>query len=506
MDKQANIVNLFLNSAKKHGERLAFIHGKENITYNDLQKDLLSKAYLYKKKGIKKSSRVLLLTPLSIDLYSSILALFYIGATPVFLDEWVSIARLKECCKVVPCDGIIAPKKTLWYSYLISALRNIDIKIKSNATTNSIYNIPPENITIDDTALITFTTGTTGIPKAADRTHNFLQAQYTALLPLVDNSSKISLVTLPIVVLINLALGKTTILPSGKLSEQDTINNIVSDLTKYRTEEIITSPAPLNDICNTLQTSSTDITNVISGGGAIFPDLAKLITSTFPKAKCIAVYGSTEVEPISKLNMNYLKDISIEQILKNGLPVGNIDPAAKVAIMPIRENEPHTLTQSEFNTRSLTYNTPGEVVVTGSHVLKAYINNTNAAKQFKINVSGIVWHKTGDIGSWSKDGTLNLWGNKKDYFHYNGSVYYPMILCYAFKESTGKDAALLMYKNRPTIVIEHTSPLSAEPLRSTLKELRLENVNIRYIANLPRDPRHRTKVDYDKLFIMLSRK
>src|SRR5207245_4212623 len=66
----------------------------------------------------------------------------------------------------------------------------------------------------DAPALITFTTGSTGRPKAAARSHAFLWAQHQALAGYLGlTEADIDLPTLPIFVLNNLALGVTSVLP-----------------------------------------------------------------------------------------------------------------------------------------------------------------------------------------------------------------------------------------------------------------------------------------------------
>ena len=66
----------------------------------------------------------------------------------------------------------------------------------------------------DDPALVTFTSGSTGVPKAALRTHRFLLAQYRALESSIAlEAGEVDLATLPVFVLANLAAGVTTVIP-----------------------------------------------------------------------------------------------------------------------------------------------------------------------------------------------------------------------------------------------------------------------------------------------------
>ena len=74
-------------------------------------------------------------------------------------------------------------------------------------------------------ALISLTSGTTGIPKAIPRTHAFLMAQWKAVAPLLHSETEeIDLVTFPVFVLINLAEGRTPVLPNWKMSKLATLD------------------------------------------------------------------------------------------------------------------------------------------------------------------------------------------------------------------------------------------------------------------------------------------
>ena len=71
-----------------------------------------------------------------------------------------------------------------------------------------------------DIALISFTSGTTGTPKAIPRSHGFLMAQHRAISPLLHSETpERDLVTFPVFTLINIANGQTSVLPNWKMSK-----------------------------------------------------------------------------------------------------------------------------------------------------------------------------------------------------------------------------------------------------------------------------------------------
>lgn len=499
MTDNANIVSLFLNAAKTCADKNALVQGAHSVSYHSLHTAVKDTAYAYSQKGIEKGDKVLVFVPMSTDLYTKVLALLYLGAIPVFIDEWVNMERLKACCRNIPCKALIAPGKLLWLSWFVKELRQIPIKIKAGKQYKSGSGIELAQVSAEDTALITFTTGSTGIPKAANRTHTYLHAQFEALRHLVENDANASLITLPIVTLINLALGKTTVLPGKGFAVKKPATSAIlkEDILNNNVDEIITSPAILADITNHLQSENkyiNAIRYITTGGGAVFPQQAATTIKCFEHAKCTVVYGSTEAEPISETDMAALAKVPAEKIIAQGLLVGKVHNSTSLAIIKVT-SEP--VSANNFNL--LAIGETGEIVVAGNHVLKEYINNEEAIRQNKILVDGIVWHRTGDAGSIDTDGNLYLKGRCNEIIHHNNRTYYPLITTYAFEQMTGYAAALLLHNNKLLLVIESKAPIDTASLTKALAALHLTDADILYKSHLLRDARHRTKIDYENL-------
>ena len=511
MQLSNNVVSLFVAAAETHASRTALLQDAQEVTYAQLLHAVESKAALYRKRGIAKGDEVLVFVPMSIQLYSTVLALLYIGAVPVFLDEWVSIQRLQACCRTVPCRALIAPAKFLLLAPFIHELRKIPIKLRPSLRSTITTHSPETQVHPQSTALITFTTGSTGTPKAANRTHTYLFAQFHALLPLLRNDARVSLITLPIVTLINLALGKTTVLPgrSFAVKKPHTASILATAMLKQKVEELVTSPAILADVISALQqrqnVSPTDMKYITTGGGAVFPQLAALTLQCFPHARCTVVYGSTEAEPISELPMQQLATVSTTHIMANGLSVGKPHPHTSVAIIPITPAPIASLSGEAFAALQLPPNAIGEIVVAGHHVLGSYINNPEALLQNKIQVDGNTWHRTGDAGCLHTNGSLYLWGRCTEQLQHDGRLYHPLIVGYAFAQLCGiSAAALLMHHDQLTMIAEAQSPIEPTLLQQALTTLQLQNTHILYLPHIPRDPRHRSKIDYTQLAELLK--
>jgi olefin beta-lactone synthetase len=504
MTDNSNIVSLFIASANRHLQRTALIQGRHFVSYAQLLNAVSREAKRYSEKGIGKGDRVLVFVPMSVPLYVTVLALLSIGATPVFIDEWVNMNRLKACCQNVKCNALIASCKFLWISWFIKDLRQIPSRIFPQFNTAEDTEIKPVQVKNEDTALITFTTGSTGIPKAANRTHGYLYAQFNALRHLVDNNAASSLITPPIVALINLALGKTTVLPDKgfAVKKPETSAVLADDIRKNNVDEIITSPAIMDDIALLLNDNfklRENIKYITTGGGSVHPEKAKTIIQNFVGAKSVVVYGSTEAEPISEIDMAYLASVSVEDVVAKGLPVGVIHNNIKLIILRVTDG---VIDNSDLQSKILSRGKTGEIVVAGNHVLKSYINNTEAEKQNKIHAQGLVWHRTGDVGLVDENGRLYLKGRVSETIQLNGRVYYPLLVSIALEYYVQTTGALLLHDGRLMLVIE--SEDNTNKLDDFLSQFSLENVMIKHINHIPKDPRHRTRIDYESLRLMLN--
>ena len=247
-----------------------------------------------------------------------------------------------------------------------------------------LFRSPIEIDAKSETALITFTTGSTQIPKAAKRTHGFLDAQFSALQrTLKTQDTVVDMPVLPIVLLINLGEGITSVIADWKSSKPHTLNPsiIANQWQKHGVTRVISSPYFIDQMarfCVTHPDCGGSITEIFSGGAPVFPDSAKRWNIAFPQAKSTIVYGSTEAEPISEVDAKALsmKDPSRDQ----GLCVGRVVDVADVAIIPITSEPIEPSGEAEMSALCLKNGQVGEIIVRGNHVLTEYFNNPAALK------------------------------------------------------------------------------------------------------------------------------
>lgn len=499
-----NIISNFVEAAEKYPETIAIIDGDSKITYGQLLTEVKQCAYQLKKKGLKKGESMILFIPMGIDLYRTVLACFYMGAVAVFVDEWVSLKRLELCCQIANCKGFAGTWKARLIRIISKEIRDIPVNFKFKQSLEELSK--PEIVDPEDKALITFTTGSTGTPKAANRTHQFLKAQLDILIDeLAPQPNEVSMPLLPIVLLINLSNGTTSVIAPFKASKPKKLNptKILNLIETNKVNTFISSPFVLVELAKSLLQNTSEFKHlpqkICTGGAPVFPNEAILINKTFPKSKSLVFYGSTESEPISSINTIDLATTSSIQMEK-GLPVGQIHPKTQTKILQIN-NVCHSYnTEQELNSVCLSSNNIGEIIVTGPHVLKEYINNPEAIKANKINVNGIIWHRTGDSGYKDDSNNLFLTGRVQQIINIGNHTFYPFIEEYRLKHVKGVDlGTILTVENEIILIIETNNQQNKVQLKKKLEEIYSYVKPSILFMDIPRDPRHFSKIDYGKL-------
>ena len=490
-----NIASLFFEAVKKYPSKVAIIEKNAAITYSDLASEVKATAAYFASKGIKQGDRVIVFVPMGIDLYRIVLALFYMGATAVFLDQWVDKKRLDLSCKLAQAKGFIGVFKTKFLFLFSKELRKIPVKLSLRKQTNP--NLKMAAVSQDTPALITFTTGSTGLPKAAERSHGFLKQQFNALLDEINpKESDIDMPVLPIVLFMNLGLGCTSVIADFNMSKPNKINisKIVQQIEKQQVNRIIASPFFVKKLAEHLLNTKASLPvlqKIFTGGAPVFPNEADLYCKAFPTTDTVVVYGSTEVEPISSINA---KDLSVLRV-EAGLAVGEVFHSANVKIIQISDANIASCTRSELEKIELEMGSIGEIIVSGKHVLEKYYNNKKAFEANKIVVANTVWHRTGDSG-FIENKQLFLTGRCKQLIAKDGELLSPFIIENKLQLIVGVTMGTLIEKeNQLILVLETKLPITV--LKTKITDIPYDRIEI--LNNIPRDPRHNSKIDYGKL-------
>jgi len=495
-----NVARIFLETAKQFPKHIALIEKGDSISYEKLNLSVMYTAAYFKSKGIAKGDRVLVFVPMGINLYRILLALFYLGATAVFIDDWVDKKRLAVCCKLADCKGFIGSTKAQLLRIFSKEIRRIPVKLKVSKRIKTKLEIC--TVDTNDAALITFTTGSTGKPKAALRSHYFLNEQLASLKKVVKpKSNAVALPLLPIVTFINLAAGTSSLIAhiDSKKPIYKTAEKLSHQIKKHAVNQIIASPyiiKALAEYCLQNDLKLKSLNAIFTGGAPVFPNEAKLYNAAFSGSTVSIVYGSTEAEPISEIDSKILE----AENLKKGLLVGAINDGLHLKIIPVSNQSIEAKFDSDLVIIEKKENEIGEVIVAGKHVLKSYFRNNDAFLRNKIVTKNNVWHRTGDSG-FLKDGKLYLTGRCKQLIKIDKGYISPFVVENHLEQIKGVEKGTLLEKNGK-LVCAVVGSIDSKDLSKILMGYQFDAIQI--VDKMPMDPRHQSKIDYEKLKELLD--
>ena len=494
-----NISALLFQLAASAPRKTALIQGGRTLDYAHLAANVRKRVKFYRDKGLRDGDRVLVCVPMSIALYEILLALFHLGCTAVFLDSWADRERMDGALRDAGCRGFIGIPKSFLLLLRSRELRRVPVKLFASSTGADEDTQTPG---MEETALITFTTGSTGRrrPKAAKRTHGFLLEQHRVLTrEMALPPDSVDLATLPIFALNNLACGLTTIIPSFDMRRPGDVDGakILSEAERYGATTVTASPAFLECLMRAMTPGRVPtLRSVFTGGAAIDPPFARRLLDAFPGRTITAIYGSTEAEPIASLPMPFLaecKDIS------RGLPAGKPIDEITLVILPLHAEIRPAYAQEEWDALRVKDDEIGEICVAGPHVLREYYQNPQAERENKIHVGDAVYHRTGDAGRLDDSGMLYLCGRVSTLFRdASGALVCPMILESQLKTLPGVRAGTVLRTDSGVAAVLETELPEADAAK-LLRDNAVPFDRIVRLDHIPRDPRHNSKLDYGAL-------
>lgn len=471
-----NIVDQFHKAARQDPNHIAIVYKRKSISFLALQNLVLRRADGLQKAGVTKGDNIMLMIPFSLEMYVHILALFHLGARVVLVDAIKNKPGVVQAYNKADCKGIITLPiirflrffwfaKPLWKSFIVTNKGEV-LRQKACQQTET------------DSALITFTSGTTGNPKAADRTHGFLNIQLNTLVQEMQiKPTDVHITSLPVVLMCNLAVGATSIIPPKPKKKKEW-----SFILSFIKPNMATaSPAHFTTFLANLNAQSFN--KVFIGGATILPHFVRKITQVVEARRIHFAYGSTEAEPIALVDvstyLNYLPN-------ENGLCVGVPHPNIQVRIGQIEDGKITDLSQAEV----------GEILVAGRHVLNHYFKDDAAFKANKIVEGDTVWHRTGDLGYFTNE-LLFFYGRKKYAWMEEEKVVSPLVYEKYLSECCAKAEGTWLHIGGKNIVF-------ATGIK--MNQLQMVNAGFQYqihdfliLNKLPKDNRHLSRIDYEKL-------
>jgi long-chain acyl-CoA synthetase len=260
----------------------------------------------------------------------------------------------------------------------------------------------------DDTAVILYTSGTTGHPKGAELTHFnlFYNAEYsgTKLLPLSERT--VALATLPLFHSFGQSVIQNAVLGAGGtivLLPRFTPADALALMQKHSVTLFAGVPTMYFALLHYPEASAYDVSSLelcVSGGSAMPVEVMSAFDAKYG-VNILEGYGLSETSPVASFNV-------LDRLKKAG-SIG----------LPIRGVEFRLVSADDAVVAEP--GVPGEVCIKGHNVMKGYYKRPEANAE----VMRGGWFHTGDIAQRDDEGYYFIVDRKKDMIIRGGFNVYP---------------------------------------------------------------------------------
>ncbi|RME75819.1 MAG: hypothetical protein D6776_02425 [Planctomycetota bacterium] len=500
------------------------------ISYAQLEQLIFQTAKGLEQLGIGEGDRVIIFLPMGVGLYTAMFAVQTLGAIAVFLDSWARRKHLGASARCVRPKAMVSFKQAFELIEGIEGFEDLAVRVVAGDCEGVRHDARLEELVFtsgraevcpvhsEQTALITFTTGSSGTPKGANRTHRFLSAQHRALDKVIPyEPGDVDLPAFPIFSLNNLAAGVTTVIPAVNLAAPSPRDpaaltcQILHDNVSCTT----LSPSMLVGVaryCAEHDVALTGLRRIVTGGAPISRDNVRDMLAVAPNAELWVLYGSTEVEPMAHIEGHTMLALETDpdpEIVEQGVNVGRIDPALDYKFIRIVRG-PIDLSETGWEALELPRGEVGEFIVTGDHVCRDYYNNPEAFRRSKIlDTDGRVWHRTGDLARLDERGDLWIVGRIHNVIERAGRYLFPVpaeVILHAI-EGVQRGAFLGLSDEelgeRTAVVVQPAPQADLDRIeREVLRRFEKNRIPVDalyFVDAIPMDPRHHSKVEYDAL-------
>jgi len=406
--RRCHWVNHLARHAHEQPDAVAFRFGGQSVTWRELEARVGLLADAFARRGVGPGDRVLLLLTNRLEFVEAMFAANRLGAVAVPVNFRLSPAELTYI--IGDSDpSIIVVEQLLAAAVNPAPVRCLvvgDDPAAAGPSAERWQDVldevgephPPVDVAENDPALIMYTSGTTGRPKGAVLTHLNLHMQAVTIICAWGSagSTEISLAAAPLfhiagigTIVPMMLLGSTMVIhPSGLFSATD----ILDVLERERVTVLFLVPTQWQAICADPSVTSRDLAlRVISWGAAPASDtLLRRMAEVFPDATNIAVFGQTEMSPVTCV-------LDGEDALRKLGSVGK--PISTLAVRVV-----------DAEMRDVPGGEVGEIIYRGPTTMQGYWRNPEAtAAAFDGG-----WFHSGDLVRRDEEGFVYVVDRKKD--------------------------------------------------------------------------------------------
>jgi O-succinylbenzoic acid--CoA ligase len=357
------------------------------MDYSLLSEKVLKAAFHLKSLGINENENVALIGNNDPEFIISILALWQLKAIPVLINPRLVENEINVQTTEADCNTILIHEKLNHKKLEGKNVHKYQFKLKNVKT----FDDSPEHLAPNDTAVIIFTSGASGISKGVVLSfNNLLQSAKIGDQVMHYSDKDIWLASLPFnhiagfsIITRSLLFGSSIIIPDNHQTD-----SLIKAMKKFKPTLCSLVPTQLSRIMEKGEEPNEELRKVLLGGGYIS---TRLVTDAINSGwNIIKVYGSTETA-------SFVTALSEEEFYEKPQSVGK-------ALNP---NNIIIVSDSKF---TLPWGEVGEIAVASPSTMKGYY--ANEAENSKLFNDG--YYLTGDIGYLDADGYLFIEARKTD--------------------------------------------------------------------------------------------
>jgi long-chain acyl-CoA synthetase len=409
-----NLGSILSGSADLHPERVAVRHGERAIRYAELDRAARGVAASLRTRGIAPGESVALLVPNLPEFSIAYFGVLYAGCTVVPLNVLLSAPEVEYHLNDSKAKLLIAHALFEGPARAGAAAAGVPLwwaqgegpgTLAEAASAAPLEALHPTLAT--DTAVILYTSGTTGKPKGAELTHSNLFVNCAVVVPRLAplRDEEVALGVLPLfhsfgqTVIQNASIARAA---SFSLLPRFTPDDAFETMERDRVTIFAGVPTMYFALLHHQPPRRYDLSSLrwcMSGGAPLPVEVMKAFEEKF-QVEILEGFGLSETSPVASFNMAG-RPRTPGSI---GYPVWGVE-------MAILDDQDQPLPDGER----------GEICIRGHNIMKGYLGRPEATAEALRGG----WFHSGDIGIRDADGSYRIVDRKKDMIIRGGFNVYP---------------------------------------------------------------------------------
>ena len=410
-----------------HGPRRA---AWDSLTFAELDARADACARGFSRAGLGRGDRVVLAVKPSMRFYEVVFGLWRAGAIPVFVDPGMGRQNALRCIETIAPRGMVAASAAHAVSKLVrKPFRSVEVRVTDGprlfwggTTLAGCVATPgsgaPEVPDADpsDEAVIVFTSGSTGAPKAVSLPHATMRARTEYVQQMFGlEAGDVIVETLLVYTILEILMGLTVAVPQMDVAKPAKVDpaHVVDAVRRFKPRVASASPVVWQKLmrhCQAAKIRLDGLETLLTTAAPIPVDLHQRLADVVPATtELFTPYGATEALPVALIGTAaILADTGAKTSEGAGTCVGPLAPGIAVRIVRLTDDPmPTWRPEDEMAPGEL-----GEITVAGAGVSPTYRESPEGNAAAKIDDEGVSWHRMGDLGYVDPEGRLWFCGRK----------------------------------------------------------------------------------------------